>query len=310
MNELNVQLELEGKLKGRFQLTRRKADTLDIVEQTPWFDNVILDQGLERFGAANSDIGLVCKVGTSSTTPATNQTALLGFVAATAAVQSTLSIAQAAPPYFGQVVRTFRFATGAAAGTLAEVGVGWAGGNAADTLWCRALILDILGAPTTITVLADEVLDVTYELRIYPDLIDKVFQTTIAGVVHDCILRPGEVTNNNRWADIGILNQGFATGTWPTAYSGALGGVTVAPSGGAALGNPNEPTRGAYVPGSRQMSLTSSWGLNDGNLVGGISAFMMPTTIGEYKMSFSPSIAKDNTKTLTLGMNFTWGRYP
>lgn len=305
MNIDKLDIEIGAGLKGRFQITRRKADTLEVVEESPWFDNVILDQGLDRLGT--SIIASFAKVGTSNTTPTTIQTVLLGYVAATNTIQASSSSAQAVAPYFGRAIRTFRFAAGAAAGTLAEVGVGWATGNAANTLFCRALILDLVGNPTTITVLADEVLDVTYELRIYPDLVDKVFVANISGTDHNCILRAADVVNASWWGS--QLFNGFNYGTWPAAYNGALGGITTLPSGLSALPTGLAPVVSAYVPGSYSRVYTPTWGLNDGNLAGGITAWYMPSHVGAFKMSFSPPIDKTNVRTLSLSTKFTWARY-
>lgn len=308
MNTITLHAKVTCGLRGRLQLTRRKVDTLTVVEQTPWFDNIIVDIGLDRLGTIGP-IATYCRVGTNGTVPSAGQTALLGYVADTSTIQSNLEVAQATPPYFGRLVRTYRFAAGVAAGTLAEVGIGWGDNNLANTLWCRALILDALGVPTTITVLSDEVLDVTYELRLYPDLDDKVFSAPIGPNTHDCILRACNVTGNDQWANPQLWNFGFTNLQWPRVYNGTLGSITTAPSGTTQNASPTTPVISAYVPGSYERTLTSSWGLNDGNLVGGITAFVSPSTVGEYKMSFSPPIPKTNLTTLNLAMKFIWARY-
>lgn len=293
------------RLEGRFQVIRRRADTLEIIEQTPWGNNVILNQGLDRFGVGA--IADYCKVGTSNTVPGTTQTALLGFVAVSSSVQSTTISARATAPYYGKAVRVYRFAAGVAAGTLAELGVGWATGNAANTLWCRALILDAGGNPTTITVLADEVLDVAYELRIYPDLVDKVSQATISGVLHDCVLRAADVLSTASWGS--GLFDGFSVSGVPYVYNGALGSITGLPNGVISVPNPSNPTIAAYIAGTYYRQYESIFGLDQGNLAGGISAWLMPSNVGAYKMSFSPTIAKANVSVLKLSVRIAWGRY-
>lgn len=301
-----IPLQFNSSMKGRFKLIRRKADTLEITEETPWINNVILNQGLERFGTGS--IADYCKVGTNNAAPLTAQTALLGFVAATSTVQSTTVSARATAPYYGRAVRTYRFATGVAAGTLAEVGVGWATGNAANTLWCRALILDAGGNPTTITVLSDEVLDVAYELRIYPDLVDKVFQVTISGNLYDCILRAADVLSTASWGT--NLFSGFLASGVPYVYNGALGAITTLPSGVLSAPSPVNPTVAPYAPGTLYRQYEANWGLDQGNLAGGISAWLMPSNVGAYKVSFSPAIPKTNVQVLKLTARLSWGRYP
>lgn len=290
-------------IQGRFKLIRRRADE-SIIEETPWMENRILDQGLDRFGLG-LQIADWCKVGTNSTAPANNQTVLLGYVAVSNSIQAQNQFTQATAPYYGTQTRTYRFAVGAAAGTLAEVGVGWATGNATNTLWCRALILDANGNPTTITVLSDEVLDVTYELRLYPDMVDKVFTTTIGGILYDCLLRPSSVTDNTPWT---YPFSGFTNATTVgTVYNGTLGSALIAPNG---LSSSNTSAlKGTYAPGTYTNTFTCTWGLSAGNLAGGITAVRLITTAGAYKMSFNPAIPKDNTNTLNLAMIFSWGRY-
>lgn len=303
MNQLPC-IDISLAFEGRFKMTRRKADTLEVVEETDWFPNLILDIGLDRFGTAS--IATYCKVGTSSTTPATNQTQLLGYVGSSSSIQANSNGAKATPPYYGYATQTYRFNAGVAAGTLREVGVGWVQAGAGN-IWCRSLIIDANGNPTSITVLSDEVLDVTYELRCYPYLSDKVFQTTIGGVLHDCVLRAYGVTQTFWWGQ--YLLNGF-NGQGPTqVFNGAIGAITSSPSGTSSNSNPIDPTLDAYVPGSYQRAATANWGLNEGNLSGGITAAAYKSTVGAYQMSFSPAIAKDNTKVLSLKIMYKWGRY-
>jgi hypothetical protein len=296
-----MNVETRARLRGLVKLTVRRADE-SIVRETPWFDNLILNNGLNRFGTGV--VATICQVGTSSTPPSVSQTGLLGLVASTSNLLANNDTAQASPPYYGSNIKTYRFNAGDAAGTLAEVGVGW---DVTDDLWCRALILDADNLPTTITVLADEILDVSYELRIYPDLVDKIFSPVIGGITHDCILRASSVTDSAQWGR--ELLNGMNYKAWPIVFNGALGSILVAPSGTNSFGNPLAPVITPYVDGSHEIKYTEGFGLGEGNLAGGITAFLFPTAIGAYKVSFDPPIAKNNTQSLALSMKFAWARY-
>lgn len=299
---MNVNAHIHIGMQGRFKLAVRKADTLEQVSETHWMDNLILNQGLNRKGT-NSVSG-VCEVGTSSTPPNIAQTGLISKVAHTSTIVASSGSAQGSAPYFGRATQTYRFAAGVATGTLAEVGVGW---DITNDLWCRALIVDMAGNPTTITVLADEVLDVTYELRLYPDLVDKVFIANIGGIDRDCILRASEVTEGTVWGVSIFGAAGFTSFVGNKVFNGALGGITVNPSGTSDfISSFNQIP---YVNNSLELKIVYVWDLNAGNLVGGITAALFETTIGAYKISFSPAIAKTNADKLTLQMLFTWGRY-
>lgn len=161
------------------KLIVRKVDTDEIVRETPEFRNIVLTTGLERM-AVDTWIDRCC-VGTGNSTPVASQVALDNFLASTttaaAGVSDTGGIQVTTAPYYWFGRRTWRFAVGVATGNISEIGLGW--GN--TTLWNRALVKDIAGNPTTITVLADEYLDVVSEVRVYPqestgsfNLVDKM----------------------------------------------------------------------------------------------------------------------------------------
>jgi hypothetical protein len=296
-------------LEGRYRFTVRDGKTLRVKRRTHWIKNIITNIGMDRIGV--SFIATACQVGSGSTPPAITQTALATYIAGTTAVQGTSTSSQASAPYYSRTVRTWRFAAGVAAGTLAEVGVGWT--STTGNLFSRALILDANGAPTTILVLADEVLDVTYELRVYPPLVDKVFQATINGILHDCVMRAELVTDPNKWVGDSsrrVFDNGLMIGpttSTGSVYNGTLGAITGSPSGTIAFGSNAVET--AYVPGTYEQRGTWSYGLTQGNVAGGVSAAIAESNLGSYQISFSPPIAKDGTKTMTLAYIFSWSRY-
>jgi len=297
-----------GHVAGRFKI---EAVRLDGTKRllADWFPNLILDAGLNRWGTGA--IITACQVGTGSATPTESDTQLQSRVAGTSTIQASNLGAQGSAPYYGYQQRTFRFGAGAAAGNLAEVGVGWATSGAA--LWSRALILDGEGDPTTITVLGDEFLDVTYELRTYPPTVDGEFNITISGVEYTCVMRAASVTNGNMWAS----EIAAAVGSSPrhsTAYNGAIGAITSSPSG-TSSSTPLTGVAAAYSNNSLQRDITIAFDLNTGNLAGGISAIgfsggmgVANEVLGRYQCSFSPAIPKDNTKTLSLEYRVEWAR--
>lgn len=291
-------------LAGRYKLVIYRADG-SARQDTGWIDNVITDIGLERMGTAS--FGGWCRVGSGSSTPKTTDTTLDVQVASSSSTSSAGSGAQTSPPYFGWARRTFRFAGGIAAGTLSEVGIGWAATG--ESLFSRALILDADGNPTTITVLSDETLDVTYELRTYMNTEDVPFEIDISGQTHSGVLRPAEVTASAGWANTNFAAVSSSNNS-SSAYSGTIGPITTTPSGTSYGGTQADSP---YVPNSRRRVSTMSWGLEGGNAPGGIrSAILRCSTAcgaGRWQMSFDPPILKDNTMTLSLVAALKWGRY-
>ena len=296
-----ITMQHETQCAGWFKIEAIRPDGTRRV-LADWFPNLILNGGLDRMGA-NSDYLTWCQVGSGSTAPVATQTALVNRIAGTNTQLANVSGAQASAPYYGWYRRTYRFAQGVAAGNLSEVGVGWA---TSGSLFSRALILDGGGSPTTITVLSDEVLDVTYELRRYPGTVDLTGTVVLDGVTYNWVSRAAGVTGAFSWAVAGAmdLDQAFA-------YNGDIGAVTASTPSGTSGNLSTTPL--AYSSGSYTRAATVSAGLNDSNLSGGIRSIMIksnPDGTGRYQIQFDPAIPKDNTKVLSLTIQHTWARRP
>lgn len=290
------------KMVGRFKIEAISPDgTRRLLAD--WFDNLILDGGLNLLGSTNV-LGY-CHVGTSSTAPANNQTGLLGWVASTSVVMESASGNSGAPPYYGWRTQRFRFAQGAAAGNLSEVGISPNSTNASQ-FWSRALIKDGLGNPTTITVLSTEVLDVTYELRNYVPTGDTTGSVVINAVTYNWTARAALAGNSVPWGNYVGSQVGYWTGNSWTAYSGVMGAYTSSPSGTSSSTN---GTVANYSNNSLYRDFTGSWGLDAGN-VGGIKSLLVATTIGYFQYEFDSTIPKDNTKTFAITVRIAWARYP
>lgn len=296
---------MQAQFSGHFKLWATKPDgeRRELAE----FDNIITNLGLDRLAAGQSI--WYCHVGTGSATPAVTDTALTAFKAATN--QSPDGITQGggsavAPNNYAWYRHTFQFLTGVAAGTLTEIGIGWTA--ATGNLWSRALILDGGGLPTSITILADEVLNVSYEVRNYIPLEDVVGSVVIGGVTHDYIMRASGVGTTN-WQLATLMSQGMpGIFNQIRAYATNIGPITGAPSGGVS-GGPNGVWE-AYVPGSRERVVNWSASLTQMNSVGGIRSIDITPgqSFGARQIEFEPKIMKDSTKVLTLKAKWSWAR--
>lgn len=268
--------------------------------------NMILDSGLDALG--NSSICGGCKVGTGSTAVIATQTDLISTKATTTTIQSESVGRFASATYYVWGRRTFRFPQGAAAGNLTEVGVH---GSSSTSLFSRALIVDSGGLPTTLTILSDEWLDVTYELRVYQDLSDKVFSLNLLGTEHTVTVRPASVQAtpylpSNSYFFSNML-AGYSSSSYQTShFNGAIGAITASPSG---TSNTVSTTFSNYVSKSYQHSVIFSSGLDVNNLSGGITSTYFQTYKCMWQMGYSPAILKDNFRTLVLTYTFSWGRH-
>lgn len=289
------------------------------------FPNLVTNGGLNRIGS-NNGAGAYCQVGTGTTTPTFGDTALANRIAGSNSEVSggTSQTIVAGPPRYSSNVSGRRFAAGVATGNLTEVGFGWA---TSGSLYNRALIRDGSGNPTTITVLADEILDVYLETRIYIPTGDGTpFVLNLGGVDYTFTRRPmrnavanassgsskgwGIANTPGSFQQAGLEGEsggsiGVQTGSCP--WNGSIGAENaVNPSGSKTNCSASSA---AYVGGSYQRAGTLTCGINDGNLAGGITAFTMITNWSSWQFSISPAIPKTSSQTLILNTLQTWGRH-
>lgn len=296
---------IRPRLCGFFKLEAIRLDGT-VRPLTGWFPNLITDVGLNRIGTGS--YLNACHVGTNNTAPSVANTTLAGYRAGTTSVVGSSDGGVSTPAYYGWKRKTFRFGIGAASGNLSEVGMATAAANGGSTiLFSRALILDEFGDPTTVTVLTDEILDVTYELRLYPPLVDVEQTASITGSdSHDVITRAASVPGHH-WYN--FLGNGAtfdpSGGTSMQARSGEIGAITGGPSG--TSGNSSTSFTLAYGNNNLYRDGGANWALHQGN-VGGIRSVAWYTSLGAYQTRFDPVINKTATKTLNLVFRIAWAR--
>lgn len=315
---MKLQAHLQAEVEGYFRVVKHKADAEGNVipgtEQVcmEWKHNLILNSGLDLM--ATSSFLAACQVGTGSTTPVVSDTALQARSAGSTTIQSeSYGTSNGASPYYGWRRKTYRFV----AGTLNNVNVSELGIGPATTgpVMCRALVLDGGGSPTTITVLVDEVLDVTYEFRLYVPTANNSGTFTLAteGTTHDWVCSPCDVdaAQNTSW------DYSLGSNNFDIASEGAYAGAVVAESNtplavtagyaGTLLGTSVNSTA-AYVGGTYYRQFTLNLDLDQGNFATGLGRVIYTTRAGCYQWTFTPKIAKLATKKLTLVLRVSWAR--
>jgi hypothetical protein len=306
---VDVELASGVGMSGQYQLTVRNAEG-EVLRQTPWFDNIILDSGLNRMGTGAFILGAA--IGTGTSTPVASQTALdaqTTYTTTTGTGGGTRT-AQGSSPYYNTTTFVYRTDIGALNGNYSEVGVGWASGS----MFSRALIADSGGSPTTITVASTEQLDISYRIRVYPPETDTSGSFTISGTSYTVTGRASNVTtidgNYGSW----YFNAFQQVRLFPTinrfsASNGSLGAITTVPSG--TTDSSSATSSNAYVNASLQRTGSLSWDLSSGNLSGGTSCVVVGWQyLGGFQYGFSGAIPKDSTKTLVLNFSVTWARRP
>lgn len=303
-------------LEGYVRLEVYNARTHKKTQDSGWFKNLITDIGLDALAQQN-DVLIWFHVGNSSTLPLATDTWLNAWVASTNTTRTTTTGTQSSTPFFGFKRITKRFAEGAATGNLQEVGVGWS--NTSGTAFSHALIQDPLGNPISITVLADEYLDFTYELRYKPPVADATGVISIDGISYNYTTRALDVTNPSWWADdIGTLFTFKASSeSFHRAYTGSLAAVTAqAPQGtdgGSGSGTTNVTVQG-YVAGSHKRNFTVTADTTKWNVSGGVIRSLVLACKGtrwqtEFsKVSDGTGIDKNSSFGLFMNWEVSWAR--
>jgi hypothetical protein len=302
---LKTRIECEGIFSFRVGKIDKDGNEYDVYEPVKPFHNLITNGGLNRMGT-NGDYLTYIRVGSGSTAPANTDTALVSQIAWAITGVESLSGTQSSEPYYTWRRVTKRFAEGEATGNIAEVGIGWTASSGG--LFSRALVLDPDGDPITISVGADQFLDVTYELRYYPKTTDdtgSVVMTGSIGGTYDWIFRAANVTSNSGTNGWQISSPGTSMSTTSTrsALTGNIGAITSSPSGTVAIVT---LTPQSYSTDSFALTFVAAAGLDVANF--DIRSFLLKMGIGTYQIQFDPVIPKTNTRTLSISFTIAWGR--
>ena len=282
-------------MAGYFKIDVIKPDG-SIKELAPFQKNLILNQGLDNNLYKN-----YCHVGTGTSTPVVTQTGLDARVADVAGSGNS-SVNSGSAPYYTDSTQTFTYAVGTFNGeALTEIGLGSTG---VTSLWSRSLIKDSGGVPTSITILNDEILVVTYTIRIIPPTTDVV---TVVGP-HTCTARAANVNSINAWV-MSFGNFFSANGNYAVYTNYALPAI----DGGSGYTQIYNTTYYGTVPisypAARTGRFTMSLGVNDGNAANGISGLRVAMLGGcSFGVHISPAIMKTSDDILTLEFDFSWDR--
>lgn len=292
---------------GEYRLRKLDA-TGAVVYEGDWFDNLVTNNGLDTIGlSSGASFANYCRIGTGNTAASYTDTALVSQSASTNNAIANTIVNAGASNYETKATVTFQFALGAVVGNMAEIGVGTTPTGA--TLCSRALIVDNVGSPTTITILVSEILQVVYRFTCYPNLVDATGTVSIGGVSYNYVSRTFNAATALGSSPQASLLAGVST---PLAFpsTSTLGAITSGGPSGTAAGFASA-VLSAYTNGNYYRDLTISAAIADANAVGGIAAISFSvwngssTPVFNNQISFAAvsgggPIPKDNTKALTI----------
>lgn len=300
---------------GRYKLFVHHGITGQLLHETPWFDNLITNNGLDRLRYGGN---MTLFVGSGNTPPTYEDTEVESLLAETRVSNGSSQRQFDALPYYGGRRHSATFGVGAVVGTVREVAVG----NSSTNLFSRALLVDEAGAPTELTLDELHQLTAVYELRQYLPADDWTGTIQINGDDYACVARPCRLEGSQWW--ITSLEQGIWTSSStldPRQYfysDATLGEVTGGPSGARHSGPYGLTHLDDHVPGSPQLTgyvyfgpshdytnvnvfelgqgFSNVWGLHDANG-------------GRWQFSIDPPISFTRYERLRIDFELTWGRY-
>ena len=299
-----------GRVKGHYRLEVRKVGTNNL-KKVREFDNLITDHLLKVYSGKIDVIDMYFVVGTGTTPHKYTDLDLGNQIAYSKAnSNSTIVINPTAPDYISARRFSTRFNTGAINNTITEVGIT----NSGNSRLCSAsLILDDKGNPTSITIGADEYLDIFYELYYYPNLEETTGSFELDGNTYQYIAKPYKMNSNavNGVSSIynvvaSIYDKNAKVEGLEYTYNG------LSQKDCTWLSVDENPRKVTYTLELNEGNLTD-------NLIGGVSLYTYSYSSDGYGKSnithntrfiFTPAIPKDNTCSFKFTFELpTFSRY-
>lgn len=343
MTRQNVNLKFGVAGKFKFEITKADADGNPILGSTrevAAFPNLITDAGMDSIahtGSSSADHAWnTVAVGSGTKAPDPLDTGLQTEVARTSTlfnpgspVGNSYGITRqvATSPRWWRLWKKWRFNTGAAAGNLNEVAV-LRGIGTPQWSFCRARIVGADGEPITLTVLQDEILDITYEFYVYIPENDVTGSIELKGDPYTFTMRP---------CSIGRESDGYATG-WPVRGLSSLqqegpravgsipfntSGTCAAVAAGASLvsidqhpivsQDPNprgadSVIYGSYTPGQFYLDSTFKWSLTTVNH-SALNILTLNNGLGTFQIYFDgATFSKSSAERMEFTLRTTWER--
>lgn len=289
------------------------------------FKNLVLDTGLQRIGENNDWMNWL-HLGTGIQAPHPLQNALQNATykgnnyGPETHTTSGVDITDPLKPYCW-VKRVFRVTPRGENRTYAEMGVGWNDNN----LFSRTLIKDPQGNPNTISILGDEYLDVTYEVRLYMPVDTVVYEVTPTGddteprtitvhaskmntksITYGWALAGTQVTNPVNWVPNSILNNPSFSTTLNVNrfFDGGRGGLYDDPEGMMVGAGFRRTSLARTSSTSAVITLTRELPDN----VGLLRTLQISQEAYCFQMEFDPPFNKSNEDRFSISYSISWGR--
>lgn len=307
---MNVSIGIQ--VGAKFKLVVHKGDGVP-VRESAWFNNIVLNSGLARLSNSSNWAYDRCLVGSGNSLPTQDQSQLDALIAASTTIKTTENSKRTSGDdkhVYSNIV--WSFGQGVAAGNISEVALAWSNTG----LFNRALIRDINNNPTTITVLADEYLDVISEVRGYMSqeltgsfsLLDK-FGGLISTHDYTCSGRFNPSGEVGRLAQLSISSSLH----FPIAYTGEIQSPIDSLPSGANSGNGTISVSNTYPAYNKCRAVVTiplgTANITQKTIVFQIGGFFRGNSFCTYQAQIDPPITKTNTQIMTYTVELTWSNY-
>lgn len=314
--------DISYKVKSRYKLEKIGADGV-VKDSSEWSPNMILNRGLVALlgGSGTSNRVFMKPVCGSGNTPVSAfDINLASFISGSPdnAISVSSTRNTSVSPLYVKHTFVWRFPIGSVVGNVSEVGVAITGStpDSSTPLFSRALVVDSAGNPTSITILSDEQLQITYELYIYaPGDSSGSFDQIIDGVTQPFTytIRPAVIndTSDSGWADAAVtgifsllpvavpsFNVSMVSNGSIQLPTQGISGTTGRFESAAWIASANE----SLFYRDARYSLAS----NAGNF--NVTAMQLACSAACFQMSVSPAIQKVSTKSYTIDIRYSVGR--
>lgn len=328
-----MNIEAKASVAGIFKKIEVLDKTGQVKKQLDPFNNLITNIGLDRLKttglSAFKDVYNICQAGAGNALPNINDQSLDSFVAASSTTTYSANIVNIDDGYVAREV-TYTFDLGSIDNqNISELSTAWST-SSENSIFSRALVLDALGNPTSITILSDEQLRVTWEIRYYwptEDTVTVLENTGNRGGSYTVTVRPIEVGNWIAGAEEyqGIVwgnssnpddrdRVGFYHGPYTLVDSSSSKVETNLIFGVSAFSINNVDTDPRKIRGRFSFSLDQG---NYQNGIGGAYFLSGPTTQGagwvrsptfRFQAKIDPPIMKDADSLMSIDFSISWDR--
>lgn len=292
---------INAQVQGVFKLSKGNLNTNEEQHLTT-FNNLILDNGLNLLFIESWTLTPLyrCSIGAGTSEPAVTDTSLTNHKF-TVNYNSQGSDGNVSGIYRWTTMK-YRFNPNVA-GTYTEIGIGAASNN----LFSKSLIKDSNGNPIAITLLPDEYLDVTYELRFYINTTESTITNFNLGKSVHTLNTKAAYINSTEPLNSTVSN--ICNGTNFMLFSGPVSASnTGGPSGYGS--SSSSITYFPYVNNSFERSYRAVFNLNNNVNNWPIkSAFLNCGSFGLFQTEIIPDIIKTSSEILTIDYKISLGRY-